>query len=176
MIQKMRSEDFDKVYSIMEESFPIDEYRTYDEQKELLENPRYSIYVLMDSENSDADDMKAFITVYRFEDFAFVEHFAVNPAFRNKGLGAVILKEIKELLSCRICLEVELPDSDFARRRIGFYERNGFFVNDYPYIQPPISQGRQAIPLIVMTTHGAVTEEEFNVMKTTLYREVYHAL
>ena len=38
MLQKLLEEDFDKVYRIMEESFPIDERRTYEEQKALLNN------------------------------------------------------------------------------------------------------------------------------------------
>ena len=52
----------------------------------------------------------------------------------------------------RICLEVELPETEMAARRIGFYERNGFYYNDYFYMQPPIAEGRNAIPLRLMTT------------------------
>ena len=42
---------FDEIYEIMEQSFPEDERRTYEEQKGLLENPLYHIYVLQDMED-----------------------------------------------------------------------------------------------------------------------------
>ena len=104
--------DFDKVYRIMEESFPIDERRTYEEQKALLNNKLYSIYILSDIEN---DNIKAFIAIWQFDDFAFVEHFAVSSSYRNGGIGALILQEVQKLLSCMICLEVELPEEEMAK-------------------------------------------------------------
>lgn len=173
MLRVMYDYEFDGIFSIMEASFPIDEYRPYDEQKALLSDERYVIYVLPDIKS---EDVKAFITVWRLGEFAFVEHFAVNPKYRNQGLGAGILTALKDILGCRICLEVELPQTDFAIRRIGFYERNGFCINDYDYIQPPISKGRQEIPLRIMTTGGKLSSDEFEVVKNTIYREVYKSI
>lgn len=170
MIRKMKRHEFEYIFSVMEESFPIDEYRPYEEQKALLNDTRYEVYVLPDSAS---DDLKAFITVWQFEDFAFVEHFAVNPIYRNQGLGSLILKELSGMLGCRICLEVELPQTDFAVRRIEFYRRNGFCLNDYPYVQPPISKGRQSVPLRIMSRPNAVSDMEFEHIKQTIYREVY---
>ena len=173
MLRVMYDYEFDRIFSIMEASFPIDEYRPYDEQKALLSDERYVIYVLPDIKSGE---VKAFITVWRLGEFAFVEHFAVNPEYRNQGLGAGILTELKDILDCRICLEVELPHTDFAIRRIGFYERNGFCINDYDYMQPPISKGRQEIPLRIMTTVGKLSSDEFEVIKNTIYREVYKSI
>ena len=169
-LETLQVKDFDKVYSIMEESFPIDERRTYEEQKELLNNKLYSIYILSDIEN---DNIKAFIAIWQFDDFAFIEHFAVSSSYRNGGIGAFILQEVKKLLSCMICLEVELPEEEMAKRRIGFYERNGFYYNEYEYMQPAISKDRNEIPLRIMTTGGKVTEDRFNEMKDILYQYVY---
>ena len=171
MLQKILQKDFDKVYSIMEESFPIDERRTCEEQKELLNNKLYSIYILSDIEN---DNIKAFIAIWQFDDFAFIEHFAVSSSYRNGGIGAFILQEVKKLLSCMICLEVELPEEEMAKRRIGFYERNGFHYNDYEYMQPPISKGRKEIPLRIMTSGEKVTENRFIDIRDLLYKYVYN--
>lgn len=146
MLKKMQIQNFDKVYSIMEEAFPIDERRTYEEQKALLSRGEYSIYILP---NTDSDEIKAFITVYRFPEFAYVEHFAIDGKFRNQGLGSLILKELSDLLQCNICLEVELPETETAKRRIEFYKRNGFYLNEFAYLQPPISIGKKAIPLLL---------------------------
>ncbi len=172
MLRKMNEIEFDTVFSIMEASFPIDEYRPYDEQRALLYDAKYCIYVLADS---DSADLKGFIAIWQLEDFAFIEHFAVNPIYRNQGLGTLILQEIRRLTGCQICLEVELPQTDLAKRRIAFYKRNGFYLNDYPYMQPPISKGRQPIPLLIMTSGDAISETRFEEMKKTVYREVYKA-
>ena len=171
MLEKLNVNDFDKFYRLLEESFPPDEHRTYWEHKEMLDNPKYCIYTVLDTEN---DDIKAFITIWQFDDFAFVEHFAVNPNYRNSGLGSEILHEIMTIFSCLICLEVELPDNETAKRRIEFYIRNGFFENEYPYIQPPISAGRKPIPLKIMTSGSTITQDQFNKIKSILYSEVYN--
>ena len=173
MIQELTEKDFDKVYQIMEESFPPDERRTYQEQKALLSNSKYSIYVLPDDETKE---IKAFLAVWQFDDVAFIEHFAVNPAYRNRGLGSQILQEIKNFLSCMICLEVELPDCEIAKRRIEFYKRNGFFLNEYPYEQPAITKGRKPLPLMIMTSGSEITKDRFDDIKVLLYKCVHQVL
>ncbi len=173
MLQRLNNNDFDKVFEVMVESFPMEEYRTYEEQKNLLKNPKYRIYIIKDEKE---DNVKAFIGLWQFDQFAFIEHFAVNSKYRNQGLGSFILKELFQALSCRICLEVELPNTDFAKRRIEFYKRNGFFLNDYPYIQPSISEGRKPVPLAVMTTQSGISKALFEEIKKVLYQEVYHVI
>ncbi len=155
----------------MADSFPYNEYRSYEEQKALLDNTRYSVYVFPDPKT---DCFKSFITLWQFKDFAFIEHFAVDPAYRNQGLGSLVLREILNMLPCQICLEVELPETDFAKRRISFYERNGFFTNQYPYIQPPYSKDKNPIPLLVMTSGGNISNDRFIKMKETIFTEVYN--
>ena len=169
MLTELNGKDFDKVFTILEESFPKDEYRTYEKQKALLDDARYTIYII-----PDRDEVKAFIAVWQFDDFAFVEHFAVNQAYRNQGLVSIILQELMKKLPCMICLEVELPETDFAKRRIGFYERNGFALNDYPYVQPAMVEGKKELPLKIMTSGKVVSEEQFGKIRDILYREVYH--
>lgn len=170
-LQRVGEKEFDLVYSIMEEAFPYDERRSYEEQKKLLLDSRYQIYGLFDSANAA---LKAFITFYRLDGFVFAEHFATSKAYRNQGLGERILQELTKMLEERICLEVELPETEFAKRRIAFYQRNGFSLNPYPYMQPPISAGREELPLLLMTTGGALTEAEFLRIQKVLYREIYH--
>lgn len=172
MLERMRPEAFDQVFSIMERSFPADEYRTYEEQKELLLEPRYHIYVCM-RQDPDRACVEAFLAVWQFEDFTYIEHLASDPAIRGQGRGSAILQEAAALFPNQICLEVEPPDTELAKRRIAFYQRNGFYLNSYPYIQPPISKGKQVLPLMIMTSQAGITEERFQQLRTELYREVY---
>ncbi len=170
MLCKMREDEFEKVFDLMVEAFPVDERRTFDEQKELLSNPIFEIFVCKDD---DEGEIKGFISIYRFEKFTFIEHFAVNPKYRNLGLGRDILSNLTARFG-KLLLEVEVPETEQAKRRIGFYERNGFYLSDYPYIQPPISKGTSAIPLLLMTTGGKLSQKEHNEAKATLYKNVYN--
>ncbi len=165
MIEKMKRDGFDEVYAIMEQSFPTDEIRPYSEQKKLLDNPAYSIYI--------TPSVDAFIAIWEFEEFVFVEHFAVDSEHRNTGLGSRMLTEFLEKQDKIVCLEVELPDTELAKRRIGFYERNGFFLNEYEYFQPPISRGKKIVPLRIMTSRERIDEVTFDKIRNILYREVY---
>ena len=158
-IRKIDIEEFDAVYEIMEKSFPDDEYREYEEQKELFNKPEYSVYVV-DGQCGDGR-IKAFSAVWEFDEFMFIEHLAVSPDSRNGGIGAAVLNALRNISDKQVCLEVELPDNELARRRIGFYSRNGFRLNNYPYIQPPMSEGKNPVPLLIMTTDREVEEREF---------------
>lgn len=170
MLKKLPDQEFYKVYNLMRESFPRDEFRNYEGQKALLELPEYQIYIWPEPKKPEP---KAFIAVWELKDFAFVEHFAVKTCCRNEGLGGRMLTEIRKLLDCPMCLEVELPETELAKRRIAFYERNQFFFNEYPYEQPSIFEGCDPLPLRVMTTERKVTPEEFWKIKETLYQKVY---
>lgn len=165
MLRIAKNTDFDAVYSLLQQSFPADEFRPYAAQKELLSNPGYTAYI--------TDDCSAVITLWQFEGFAFIEHFAVSPACRNQGLGSAVLREVIEMLHCPICLEAELPDTDLSSRRLQFYRRNGFFVNNYPYIQPAYAPELSPVPLLILTTGGPVSESRFASIRDALYRTVY---
>lgn len=169
-IRTAASKDFDSIFEIIEKSFPPDEYRDYDEHKMLFDQGAFTVFVIDDDKTKK---VKAFITLWQFEEFAYVEHFAVSPDYRNQGLGAELLNFVKINLNCIACLEVEPPESDFAKRRIGFYERNGFYLNSYPYIQPAFSKDKKPVELMIMTTGGTVTVEMFDIIKDTLYKRVY---
>lgn len=169
MIERLKIQDFNKIYELMKMSFPSDEYRIYEEQKALLNNPAYCVYGLY----NEFQDIKAFIAVWEFNNFSFIEHFAVNPENRNEGTGTYLLSEVIKLIPKPVCLEVEPPETEIALRRIGFYERNNFFLNDYPYMQPPMSKGKKAIPLLIMTFGRKIDEDTFKYIKSTLYAKVY---
>lgn len=169
MLELLTINNFDKVYSIMEDSFPLDEYRPYDEQKKLLCKKVYKIYIM----KTNIGEIAAFIAVWEFDEFLFVEHFAVEKSLRNKGLGSLVINEIIQMTNTMICLEVEPPETAITKRRIGFYKRNGLYLNTYPYLQPPISKGKNPVPLMIMTSKE-VDEETFKFIKDKLYKNVYN--
>lgn len=164
----IKQQDFEPVYKLLELSFPPDERRHYCGQLELLNDEKYRIYARL----SD-DRLAGFLSVWDFNKHAYIEHFAVAPEYRNIGLGSEILGKLLNYLGKPVCLEVEKPENEIARRRIGFYKRNGFFLNEYPYIQPAFSADKKSLPLFIMTSGKPITREEFENVKTTLYKQVY---
>ena len=169
MLKLLTREAFPMVYDIMEQSFPKEEYRTFDGQRALTERANYRLYGEMDP----TGQLRGFMAVWEVEGYCFLEHFAVSPTERNCGLGAAMLRELKALYHEPICLEVELPESELTRRRVAFYERNGFYLNPYPYEQPSLGEGRAPVPLQLMTTGSTLTREAFGTLKRILYTEVY---
>ena len=182
MLQFTSQSDFSEIYRIMQASFSDDEYRPYDEQLALFEKPEYRIYYMSaiemervsnHSPGNSTMHAAGFLAVWEFESFTYIEHFAVDPVLRNSGTGSAMLQELVRKYQKQICLEVELPEEELTRRRIGFYERNGFVFNEYPYIQPPISKGKSPVPLRIMTYGSAITQDTFEEMKRVLYQRVY---
>ncbi len=169
MLEILELSDFDQMYHLMKTSFPQDEYRPYAAQKALLDDPAYRVYAHYD----DAHALLAFLAVWDFDRFAFVEHFAVKEECRNSGLGSRLLQELKSLLHKPLCLEAELPDNELAQRRIDFYQRNGFCSNPYPYQQPALASDQSPVPLCIMTSPTPISQQEFVTFRNALYQKVY---
>ena len=139
----MNEREFDKIFALMEVSFPESERRTYAGQKELLANQHYRLITETDNNNQ----IFAFLAAWEFPLFRFVEHIAVDPIMRGSGLGGKMMtKYMKESIK-PILLEVEHPDTELAQRRIGFYERLGFHLNPFEYVQLPFIRGRMTYRL-----------------------------
>ena len=169
MLRILKKKDFPQVYALLEESFPPEEYRPYEDQLALMDREEYIIY----GERDPRGELWALMAVWEFPEFLFLEHFAVKASERNKGFGAGLLRALQERYSVPLCLEVEPPEGELSRRRIGFYERNGFFLNPYAYAQPSLGEGRKAVPLKLMTTGAPLTPEAFRSLKEKLYAQVY---
>lgn len=158
--------DFDIIFEIMDKAFPNTEMRTYEEQKKLFEIPNYS--VLMDEEKT------AFVAQWDFGESVYIEHFAVSDSVRGNGIGERMLKEFLNTVNGRVFLEAEPPEGEIARRRIGFYERNGFVLNQYYYLQPSYRNNEEPIELKVMTHGKGIDEKQFEGLKKLLYSHVYN--
>lgn len=168
MLELLEKDEFEQLYALMEDSFPKAEIRNFKGQQELLENPHYNVYVLR--ENSE---ILAFFAEWENESYRFIEHLAVNEKFRSQGLGSKSLQAFITLNSKPVVLEVEPPTDDIQRRRIKFYERNGFHLSSYGYIQPVINEGYESVPLVMMTYPELLNNKELHQIKNWLDQTVY---
>ena len=157
--------DFDRIYPAMCESFIPEEIRDEKEARAVLGEKNYTAYKIYEN-----DVWVGFITLWELSDFAFVEHFVIFSEFRGRGLGAKCLKEVKGMYE-KLVLEAEPPIDEIQKRRIGFYNRCGFFANDYPYIQPSYREGGVGVTLLLMSYPRPLCN--CDSVKNELYKEVY---
>jgi len=135
------SQEFKEAWKIYESSFPSDERRTLELQKELIKNKQYNFFIVTKDKV-----LVAIITDWNFGDFLFVEHLAVKEDLKGKGIGTKLLKEYLSKNKQKIVLEVERPETEIATKRIKFYEKIGFNLNDSDYIQPPYGKDKNPVP------------------------------
>lgn len=167
MLKILNPKDFEPFYQILQESFPPDELRSRQEHYHLFSCPVYKVYA-----RYEKGQLLGFLTVWDLEQVAFIEHFAVAAPYRNRGLGAQLLEALGAVLGKPLCLEAELPETEIASRRLGFYQRNGFTVNPQPYMQPALEPGKNPVPLHLLTTGGLAPD--FEKLKTQIYSIVYN--
>jgi hypothetical protein len=154
---------------LYEDSFPHNERRAWNELEQLIRyEAAYRFFFLEHSELG----IVGFVTLWHFNTFYYGEHFAILPQLRNQHLGEQALGCIKEYIrSESLYFEVE-PDilSQIARRRIGYYERNGFRIVKSDYLQPPYHPDEQGVPMYIMSSEQRDSQYIDRICKTIVER------
>lgn len=166
--------NFDEIFKIMDESFPNSEIRTYEEQKKLLNNDKYNIYI----ENDNSGAIVGFLAYWILKNCIFFEHLAVSKNSRGKGIGTKIIEfNLKNLKNIRefIFLEVEPPISEISKKRINFYKRLGFNLNKFFYEQPSLRKTEKSQHLLIMSYPTLIDEKTFIDYKREIYDNIYGA-
>ena len=169
-IERMRPEDFDAVFRLLARSFPAGERRDKAGQRALLADSAYQIDIL----RAPSGGVQALMASWDFGGFVFFEHFAVDPACRNGGIGGQMLDALLARFDKPACLEAELPETELAARRIGFYERHGLRLwRGRDYMQPPYRPGGEHVRLMIMATDGLDAERDFDRVVGGIISRVY---
>ena len=158
----------DELQKIYFDSFPPDERREWKEMKELVHLNKFRLNQIFDDQA-----LIGLISIWSLTNFLFIEHFAISESYRGKGIGSQILKQIIEEKSIRIVVEVEEPNNEYARRRIAFYERQGFSFGNEVYYQPPYSCNKNKVRMLLMSFPDKIPTLQFPDIRARLYREVY---
>lgn len=171
-LHRIRTRDA-ALYRFMEEllvaSFPPQEYRALDALREMTDcRPAFANHVVCDD-----DRPVGLLTWWDFGDFRYVEHFAILSSLRNAGYGRRVLELLARDSSVPLVLEAEAPETETARRRIGFYERAGFAVWDREYRQPPYRPGDGFLPMWLLVRGAPERLPDLRAVRGTIYREVY---
>ncbi len=137
---------FYNAWRLYEDAFPIEERRLLDDQECIFKKDNYHFDVLIDK-----NQFIGFILWWDFDTCKYIEHFATSIEYRNRGLGKLILTKFIAGNDTDILLEVELPVSSMNKRRIQFYERIGFKLNQHYYEIPPVIKDASPLQLLLMS-------------------------
>lgn len=198
-IKNQASPYWDSLVRIYLESFPIDEQRPIESIARLLtEEPRYTMHAIIDDSyaaelqavgqkpkansqtpTANSQGLKAnsqkllgLLTTWEFDDFIYIEHFAIDPTLRSQGYGSEALKAFIHEHGKPIVLEAEPPTDALSIRRIKFYERIGLTLYDFPYMQPAYTEDSHPVELRLMGTIDTEATPLTDV-EQQLHREVY---
>ena len=153
---------------IYESSFPEDERRNWDQLLDLLGNTRYKLFEIYIQEK-----FIGFISVWDLEEINFIEHFAITDSEQGKGFGTQALNQVFSMNSKPFILEVEEPFTETAQKRISFYERLNFKVNEFSYFQPPYSIDKNSVKMLLMSYPMKIELENFERIKSQIHNQVY---
>ncbi|MCQ2298822.1 MAG: GNAT family N-acetyltransferase [Bacteroidales bacterium] len=119
------------------------------------------------------DEPVGILTFWTFEEFAYIEHFAIDEEYRNLGFGKACILEFMNQYPDQVVLEIELPNTEQAEHRLEFYSDLGFEQNPLPYTQPSYYKNELAVPMLILSKYE-LDDEEFAEVVNVLYKEVYH--
>jgi ribosomal protein S18 acetylase RimI-like enzyme len=159
------------LWEIYTASFPPDERRSYNQQKEIMKNDKYNVIPYLSN-----NKLIGFLAYWDLTDFIFIEHFAFSSKMRGMGLGSKYLKEFLNKVHGQVILEVEPISDDITLRRVGFYKRLGFELNRYDYYQPPFDKSKEPVNLQLMSYNKGLNHQEFQLIKEKLYKDVYEEI
>lgn len=137
---------FKKSFLLYESAFPKNERRTLEQQITVFESEQYHFDVLIQD-----DALVGILCWWLFDDYRYIEHFAIYPHIRGEGVGRACLEQFIEGYDTPVVLEVDLPTDDIAKRRIVFYERQGFVLSASRYAHPSYQQGGDDVELCLMS-------------------------
>lgn len=166
----LKTIDFDLFYNLLKRSFPVAEFRSRSKERQLLNQANFTVLTRYDLSGKKID---GFIAEWSFNDFLFLEHFAVDPNLRGRGIGSALLSNYLEQAKKPVLIEVESPTTDLAVRRIHFYERLGFSLSSFGYVQPDLGQTGDHIDLLMMQYPNFLTEQDFKKRKKEIFQTVY---
>lgn len=153
---------FREIYGV---SFPIFEQRTEAQQEDAFSDSRYHLDCYI---SRDTDLLLGFIAYWRFDSYTYVEHFAIHPNCRGKGMGGLILKNLIEQESGRVLLEIDPVADDISAARLRFYQSYGFVENQFAHIHPAYRSEYPDHSLVVLSTDGKMTDSEYEEFASDL--------
>ena len=165
--ENVTEKTFPAVYEKMNAAFPIEERRNFIDQLECLKDERFNFFEIIENDSS-----VGFMGIWNLNGFVFLEHLAIDEDKRSGGYGSKAIELLKTTFNKPIILEAEAPVTEQQIKRIAFYDRLGFKVNDFYYEQPSY-HGGEGVPLKILSYPTLLTDKEFQNFLTQTRNSAY---
>jgi GNAT superfamily N-acetyltransferase len=166
--QELMKDEFDIFYNILVNHFPSKEVKEYKYLKSTYEQG--VVHVLVEKKE---DTIIAVLSYIFVKDYVFIDYFAVVEKYQGKRYGEKMLSYFKDYINKPILLEVELPADETTKRRISFYQRHGFVVNEHTYVVPPVRSLKQSLIFLLVSYPKAISIMEFEGIYPDILKTVY---
>ena len=163
-----REAEFEGIKNLYLTAFPPNERREFEELKKQICCDECNVNLILSGEK-----VAGFVIFWNFNEFVFLEHFAIEPGLRGLGIGEKALAEIKALFQKMVILETELPVDYLSFRRIRFYERNGFHKLNRTYFQPSYGGNKPEVELKLMSSNVDFPSETLDKYILKIREKVY---
>ncbi|WP_165043159.1 GNAT family N-acetyltransferase [Dysgonomonas sp. ZJ709] len=157
LIKDINDKWYDIFRPIYSTSFPIHEQRDTAQQIKAFESDRYSLECTI--ENST---LIAFIAYWEFEEYIYIEHFAVNDKLRGQNYGSLILHEFINKKEKTVLVEIDPLTDDISIKRLRFYERLNFNINEYDHYHPPYNKKYAPHKLVLLSHNHQISKEQYD--------------
>lgn len=134
LIKKLNLEQVEKIYKEeLVRHFPADEVKPLKSIERMWKMGAYQAFGLYEMVSDELMGY-AFFSKKPGNDMILMDYLAVLEEYRNKGLGAVFLQEMKGIMKAYKGILIETEDVDFAQnaeeaevcqKRDAFYAKNG---------------------------------------------------
>lgn len=153
---------------LFESSFPEEERPSFEELK-ARNDKRFQFLVIFNE-----DEPIGLLSYWDFDDFVYVEHFAIDEEMRDQGFGKAAFLSFLSDQHKQVLFEVAMPHDEVSEHRVEFYSSMGLYQNSQDYIQPSYQNPQQMeLPMLIMSKYE-LDDDAFDEMKEILYHEVYH--
>ncbi len=157
----------ERIFPILDESFPPEIFYGYHRlAQNVLEKSTFHVV-----EHQADGRTVACLCYFDLPPFYFIEYLATDPQYRSGGIGGRMIDWLKAQ-GRPVVLESEPPHDEICRRRIAYYQRKGFRMQDYDYIMPPMGPGKRPEPMLLMSTVD-LSRRQLEELERTLYHDVY---
>lgn len=156
--------DFIKIYAV---SFPVYEQRNHEQQLDAFRDERYNLFCQIGQEM-----VNSFISFWDFGEYVYIEHLAVNEKLRGKNIGTEMLTQFIEEINKTVILEIDPIIDEVSAKRLQFYQKIGFNMNEYKHVHPAYNPQYPPHQLLVLSTGNTLTPQRYNIFKNDLEKIV----
>ena len=154
IITRDNREQWEKVWSLYEDSFPEAERRKLEDHLRACENELFHPTSIWED-----DQFIGIVFYWEWSNYRYIEYLAVAPELHGHGYGSQIIKKIRDS-EYTIILEIDPLINELTVRRLQFYERAGFTLTPYRFIHLPYRLDGNEQELLILSYPKMITKEQ----------------